>query len=543
MNGLKRLPAWLVSGLLLGLAWPGHEWLGVSVEAGWLAWFALVPVLLRLRRVQSFRAHVAATLPLFLLLPVLVCWWLSYFSAWAVPVVMLTQSVFLWVPLALHYPLQRRLGWRTALLLLPLTWTVWEWAWLGVSDFTLAVGNPLYTQARLLWLNQFVDLTGPWGLLAWVVGMNVALARVLDASAGWSVPKTARRLALTAGGWLVGPVLYSTLVLNVPSLVVDPRAPTVRVGLVQTNEDPYASVTDVSRGQRLQRLVALSSRTVQQTPDLVVAPEGAFPLPLLRDSALFAGLRHYVQYFGVPFATGLQSPVDSKHFYNEAFVFTPELSRIYGPLHLRPDDLEVYRKQHSLAFSEHTPALLRWADNWLRPGKASVRLGNAPVAFAFTDRPGNTRHLAIAICWEQMYPGTIAALTRQQRNARAADFLVFIMNDGWFYNSPGPRMLLAFSQLRAIENRRGIARCSNQGYSGYVDPFGRVVATLPRQQEATGQIAVAVHTKLTFFTKHPDWFPLACGGVLGLIILWRFRQPTRPATARRKARKTNVVAS
>ncbi|WP_170061137.1 apolipoprotein N-acyltransferase [Spirosoma aerolatum] len=519
---LKRLPAWLISGLLYGLAWPNF-----TFETGWFAWFTLVPVLLRLRSVQTFGEHVRVTLPLFVVIPPLVCWWLSYVSIWAVPTVILTQSLFLWIPMALHFSLQQRFGWRKALLLLPLSWTVWEWLWLAISDVNLAVGNPVYTQARLLFLNQFVDLTGQWGLLAWLIGMNVLLARIVDQSTDLSERLIIRRVIVGVSAWLAAPIVYSALVSWQPTLVIDKHPSTVRVGLLQTNEDPYTPVKPVNYGQKIQRLIRLGTKAIEQEPDLVVAPEGAFPLPLLRDSTLFAGMRQYVAYYNVPFATGLMTPIDSNHYYNEAFVFTPELSRVYTPLHLTPNDLKVYRKQKSLVFGERLPTLLNWAGRWLRPNKSSIILGDAPFVFQFHDRKQNPRSVAIAICWEQLYPSTIAGLVRvgsdQTANKSAdhglSEFLIFSMNDGWFYDSPGPRMLLAFSQLRAIENRRSIARCSNQGYSGYVDPFGQVISVLPRQQEATSNVTLMTNTKLTVFTKYPDWFPLACSLVLVLSLL------------------------
>lgn len=519
MSWLNRLPVWLISGLLYGLAWPNF-----AFETGWLAWFALVPVLLRLRSVRSFGEHVRVTLPLFVLIPPLVCWWLSYVSIWAIPTVILTQSLFVWVPIAVHFPLQRHLGWRKALLLLPLTWTIWEWAWLNISDVNLAVGNPVYTQARLLFLNQFVDLTGQWGLLAWLIGMNGLLALILDRSPDLSLRSSIRRVIWGGIAWLTVPALYSILVFWQPTMVMDLHPGTVRVGLVQTNEDSYAPVKSSNYREKIQRLIRLGTKAIEKQPDLVVAPEGAFPLPLLRDSSLFAGMRQYVAFYNVPFATGLMTPVDSSHYYNEAFVFTPELSRVYTPLHLTPNDLKVYRKQKSLAFGERLPTLLNWASKWVRPNKSAILLGDAPYVFQFHDRKHNPRSVAMAICWEQLYPSTIAGLVREGSNPTdtgqgLSEFLVFSMNDGWFFDSPGPRMLLAFTQLRAIENRRSVARCSNQGYSGYINPYGQVVSLLPRQKEVTGTVTLITNTKLTLFTKYPNWFPVMCCLLLAVNLL------------------------
>lgn len=537
MNWLNKTPSWLVSGVVYGLAWPAFP-----VQTGWLAWFALVPMLLRLRRVRSFGEHVRVTLPVFLVALPFVCWWLSYYSLLAMPLIWLTQGPFIWVPVALLYPVQKRIGWRKAGLLLPLFWAFWEWAWLYICDFDLAVGGPGTTQANLLLINQFADLTGVWGLIFWAIGFNVLLARVIDQTEIKPLRQMAGRLIVASLLWLAGPLLYGWFVRAVPSAVVKSGLPSVTVGLLQTNEDSYAPRTDSSTVQVLQRLIALGTKAAQKKtgrarpdrarPDLIVAPEGAFPLPLLRDSALFAGMRQYVQYYNVPFATGLLTPIDSTHYYNEAFVFTPELSRIYEPMQLKPSNLQVYRKQQSLAFSERTPVLLRWANSWMRPDMPSVQLGDKPFAFTFTDQKQNTRKLAIAICWEQLYPATIAGLTREGSGSLPVEFLAFIMNDGWFHDSPGPRILLAFTQLRAIENRRSIARCSNQGYSGYVDPFGRVVSLLPRRAEAVGNVSMIANTKLSFFSRHPNWFPLVCGvlWVVGLLVSLRSSRKQLPAS-------------
>ncbi len=543
MNWLnQKTPVWLTSGVLYGLAWPAFP-----IQTGWLAWFALVPVLLRLRRVRSFGEHVRVTLPVFLVALPFVCWWLSYYSLLAMPMIWLTQGPFIWVPMALLYPVQKRIGWRKAMLLLPLFWAFWEWAWLYVCDFDLAVGGPGTTQANLLLVNQFADLTGVWGLIFWAIGFNVLLARVIDQTEIQSLQQVGLRLAGVSVLWLAGPLLYGWFVQAVSSTVIKSGLPPVHVGLLQTNEDPYAPLKPTTQADMLRRLVALGTKAAKvkpedllpdrtqpsvARPDLIIAPEGAFPLPLLQDSALFAGMRQYVQYYNVPFATGIMTPTDSTHYYNEAFVFTPELSRIYEPMGLKPGDLQVYRKQQSLAFSERSPLLFRWADRWLRPGKPSVRLGDKPVAFTFTDQKGNTRKLALAICWEQIYPATIAGLVRDETGQSPVEFLSFVMNDGWFYDSPGSRILLAFTQLRAIENRRSIARCSNQGYSGYVDPFGRIVSLLPRRAEAVGSVSMVANTKLSFFSRHPDWFPITCGllWVVGILLGLRTANKSIPSS-------------
>jgi len=506
---LTNCPPWLLSGLCYGLAWPSFG----NVPTGWLAWVALVPLLLRVRRADtanSFRRYVWATFPAFMVLPVIVCWWLTYYNPFALPLIWLTQSPCLYLPLACFYFLQRYMGWRQALWLLPPLWAGCEWVCLSLSPINLGVGNPAYTQANLLWVNQFADLTGMWGLTAWVIAMNVVVALAIDhfqqrqgtLAGRWAVAWPLARPLLF---WLGVPVLYSLFVrYGLPSVAVQTTMPPLPVGIIQTNHDSYHP----QPGRQLAELVRLGQQAVAMPnkPALVVAPEGASPLPLVADSALFAGVRQCVADWNVPLATGFMTPVGREAYYNEAYLFTPQLSQLYDTLHLQPADLGVYRKQHALAFSEQVPLVLSRALHWLgTPEERALQTGNKPLAFRFVDPLGYDRSLAFVICWDQMYPATVAHQVRQ-----GIDFMAFLMNDGWFYDSPGPRQLLAFTQLRAIENRRGVVRSSNQGFSGYVDAFGRIDRQLPAHVATTQTVLVEPNTRLSLFTRYPNWFPVGC---------------------------------
>lgn len=496
-----RIPAWLISGLLYGAAWPSF----IDLPTGWLAWGALVPMLLQVRRASSFSAYLAATLPVFLLSAVLISWWLSYFSPWAIGLIWLTQIPLIYAPFIGLCVLQRRVGWHRSILVLPLIWPFWEWFCLRISDYNLCVGITAYTQSTMPGLVQYADLTGMWGISAWVMGFNVLLALLLDKAQTqrWSIRRLLPRLMISVVIWVGIPAMYGWWVMVLaPGQVVRGRSP-VNVALLQTNRNSYEALTPKTVDGLVTELLTLGEQAVRTKPDLLITPEASLPLPLLQDTLLASQVRDFVSATNTPLAAGFFEWT-KQGYYNEAFLFTPQLGRVYDQLELKPGDLQVYHKQHALAFAETMP----WPLNRYKKslfGDRAMLTGNELYLFRFTDRQQEECRMAIGICYEQMYPTTIAHLT-----AQGAQLLTFMMNDGWFYDSPGATQLLHFSRLRAIENRRSIARCSNQGFSGYIDPFGRIVRLLPRQQATTATLSLLCNNRMSFYTRHPDWFPIGC---------------------------------
>jgi apolipoprotein N-acyltransferase len=115
----------------------------------------------------------------------------------------------------------------------------------------------------------------------------------------------------------------------------------------------------------------------------------------------------------------------------------------------------------------------------------------------------DTAKIGPVICIESIYPEfvSIAALS-------GAEFLVIITNDAWYDYTPGPEQHYLIAAMRAIENRRYIARCANTGVTGVISPTGKTISRLKEYNKLGLYEIVPRITELTFYSKHGDWLAL-----------------------------------
>jgi apolipoprotein N-acyltransferase len=97
--------------------------------------------------------------------------------------------------------------------------------------------------------------------------------------------------------------------------------------------------------------------------------------------------------------------------------------------------------------------------------------------------------------------------------------LFIITNDGWWNGTVGYTQHLRYSQLRAIETRRYIARCANTGISAFINSKGIIEQSTEwwKQTAITGNIRT--NDERTFYVCYGDYIGRGAIVVSFLLIL------------------------
>jgi len=101
------------------------------------------------------------------------------------------------------------------------------------------------------------------------------------------------------------------------------------------------------------------------------------------------------------------------------------------------------------------------------------------------------------VCYESVFGRVARTLVR-----RGAEVLVNVSNDAWFGPTFGVRQHFEMGRLRAVETGRWLLRAGNDGITAAIDPYGRVVAELPRGER--GYLA-APYSLRTTVTPYVFW--------------------------------------
>jgi apolipoprotein N-acyltransferase len=467
-----RPAAAAASGLLFVLAFPAED-------LGWLAWIALVPLLIAIdgqSPSQAFRlGYVAGAVFFGGLLE-----WVRLFGlpAWALLTLLLAIFPGAFAAGVRLLVRDRR---PAALWIVPVTWVAVEvvrsvgpvgfpWGLLGLSQ---------HRNATML---AVASVVGAFGLSGLIALANTVLVILL----------VTRRVT--------APVLAALVVLGLPfAAATQVQPPEVRlqriVAAVQPNVPPtQKNERDAVAGIAL-GLMRQTEEARTQGAEIIVYPETAIPT----DLGSLAYLRHMIATRAGGATVVAGTFLSGQR--NGVLVLDPQ-GEIVGR----------YVKRRLVPF-----------------GEAGVQAGRSgqPVQTALGS-------IGIAICYESAFTFPIRGLV-----ADGASLIAILTNDGWFGTSSGPAQHAAHSVLRAAETGRPLVRAANTGVSMIIRPGGAIAGALPLDTKGVLVAAVPVHAASTAYVLW-GWLlgPLCAAGWVAAIAPQMLR-----AIAQRQAAAARLMAA
>ena len=106
-----------------------------------------------------------------------------------------------------------------------------------------------------------------------------------------------------------------------------------------------------------------------------------------------------------------------------------------------------------------------------------------------------------------IYPDLIRRFVRD-----GSELLTTITNDAWYGRSSAAYQHWDQAAMRSIEEGRYLARAANTGISGFVDPYGRVIAKTSLFERAVVVRDIRFLTERTIYNRIGDliaWLSLA----------------------------------
>lgn len=549
----KILIVSVISGVILGIS--NNSFYNIPLSP--LAWVSLVPFLIGLKSLNKFIHYaVSSYVVCFLYLFIGMFAFIPTYFIGGISLITI-GAIHLVIPFFALYYFQQRIGWRNALLTLPLLWPVWEWFFLQ-SELSMPLMAIYLTQAPLNWLVQYIDIFGYNAISFWLILLNVLFAFAIDDwrdiknqtqsnkkeitnnwKSKYAFAFLVKRFSLVIAVMFVPPLLYALYIQNtLPSKLNEE----VKVSLVQTNSQVNETINVSTQVLDLKGAVKMTdSLLAEESPDLVVWPEAAVPFPILEDKQVRDYIFAKVLEWNTPLLTGVINrkiysdsnniPQLQKYLkrnyeiYNSAVLITPQLAWKYFNESLDVSNLKLYRKQNLMPFTEYVP----FSDSFPSLANLTIDLGDGanfssgtgPKSLLFAKRTEELINVSPIICWDLIYPSSVSNSAVNNKN-----FIAALTNESRLGNivNTTAHVIEGFTRLRSIESRRSIVKCAVTGYTFFCDPFGNVYEKVPWWSNEIATANVKMSAVVTIFNRFPGYFPTGCLIIIGILFIYAVRK-------------------
>ncbi|MCB9224272.1 MAG: apolipoprotein N-acyltransferase [Crocinitomicaceae bacterium] len=494
----------ILGGVLLGISFPFTG--GITP----LSFIALIPLFiinfeLNKKSKRRFWIRFGTNYLYFVIFNAITTWWIYYASESGMYMAVFANSILMLLPWFFTAFISRQLGENKGILSLLVLWLCFEhlhfywelsWPWLNI-------GHILGTSPKLI---QWYEYSGVLGGSLWILLVNIVIYLLIRNI--WfrkESVKVQTPIFIFLGLAITIPIVSSFYIYYNYEEKVDP----IEIVVVQPNIEAHTEKFVLPRDYQLEKMFLAAESKLTASTDLIVFPETAIPYGMdemgLEQNQSILMVREFIKkHDNIPVLIGADTykifkdwnsvacrPIAGSSYwyenYNTALMFDGNMP------------LEIYHKEKLVLGGEKLPFI----DMFPFLAKYSVELGGTAGVLGFGNDPAVFEargvNYAPLICYESVYGDFTSIFVR-----KGADIICVITNDGWWRDTPGYKQHRMFSQIRAIENRRSVARSANTGISCFIDQKGEIIEELGWNEYGAMNATLNKNTEFTIFTIYGD---------------------------------------
>ncbi len=278
----------------------------------------------------------------------------------------------------------------------------------------------------------------------------------------------------------------------------------------------HSSITQAEKwGQNGPALARERYLSLTQAPGLenvthVLWPEGALPIFMLEDGATLRMIGDILDGGQV-----LLAGVNRRAAREDDIAYHNSMAVMRFAENGAPRVDALYDKVRLVPFGETVPlAWLIAAIGFEDFARLQFTPGPAP---AVSNIPGAPAVMPL-ICYEAIFPAFVRSAPERP------GWLYNLSNDAWFGDTSGPWQHLNQTRYRAIETGLPILRAASRGYSGTIDPYGRMPLLIAPDSEGAYDTGLPLSISEPLYVRIGDLpFWILCLSILGLLGWQRFR--------------------
>ncbi|MBR6775301.1 MAG: apolipoprotein N-acyltransferase [Bacteroidales bacterium] len=522
MKKITKISLAILSGLLVAAAWPTRGFTP-------LIFIAFVPLIFLQDYIgddsNDDKGNIfGLSFLAFLVWNSLTTWWVwNSTAAGAVAMLLLNSSFMATTFWLYHYTRKKIFNNKKGFFFLILFFLAFEnlhlnwqlnWPWLNIGN----VFSHNHT-----WI-QWYEFTGIAGGTVWVLLANILAYKAIKGQ----LTKNNRQQSLINISLFIAVILIPIIISKIMYKSYEEKGEEVEVVVVQPNIDPWNEEFRLSAKEILLRNFDQAEPLMTENTRFVVSPESSIHENIwldkldyyysIKNLRLFSRNYNDVAYVIGASTLGMVPDGEEDDFAARKFYDADEYYYSYNTAFLIKDSAEIQYHQKSRL----TPGVEMMPSWWfVRPLKNfAIDLGGTVGTLKSEDKATvltntisqqttdngqqslSTKEYKVAslICYESVFGGYVTEFVRN-----GANLIFVITNDGWWGDTPGHRQHFEMSKLRAIENRRSIARSANTGISGFINQKGDVVEHTNYWEPTALRNNMIVNDDVTFYSQHGDY--------------------------------------